>query len=853
MGVAGLWDILRPAATTRSLTELSVTEGFEANPHGVRGYRIGIDASIWFFHAEYGREGENPVLRTLFFRCATLMHSPFLPLFVFDGPKRPDVKRGKKINKTSHKLIPGMKQIVDAFGFECITAPGEAEAELAYLNHIGVIDGILSDDVDNFLFGAKTVIRNPSNNLSGNKSNPSLNSAGKDDKNHTRVYRLADINQNPDVLLTRGGMILIGLMSGGDYQQGGLSRCGTKTAHGLARCGFGDTLYTAAKNLSRERLPAFLDNWRNELRHELRTNSRGFIGRKSPTLANSIPEDFPDVDILLSYVNPITSESMGKTPPELRWTKEPDLAKLAATCEFYFEWGYREAIIKRFRTVIWHSAVLRILRRAVLNIEEAKSAKSMPATPRKGGERLESGTPSKMIAKHFSSLDIGTDSDDEKNEEETLIVQIHSSRMHASTDGVLEYRLEIAPRQLVEIAESGIKGTRIPEGPDEWASDEDNEEGSSSSKRVPKPPIDPETHLRVWMPACMVKVVEPHLVREFEEKEEKKKTKKAGKAAGTVSRARGKAKATDIDADRQPSKKPTKAKSANKASKSDHNYPASTSSSSEDELPASVAQTAPPKTKVKKVKVKNAIAFDQTGSAPPQSSIQSKPIPRDLTQGKKSAVTDMKTFFPTTKRATLHAPSKKIKDLFAEPSPPSTIDGERQTFKSSKPAPFPVAFLDLDNISESSSNSIPLHSRGTRCIGDLQDLSTFSPRKSKKCLASDSDSDSPTQRITKSPRKSSAHSSPSSKYGSHGRRAARPPSPTPINSVAHVLSNEVIELSSDSDCEPPPFQIMPTRNLPPLMAARAKAAAKARLPKVPTTSVAREKAKSIVEDIIDLT
>lgn len=658
------------------------------------------------------------------------------------------------------------------------------------------------------------------------------------------------------MLLTRGGMILIGLMSGGDYQQGGLSRCGTKTAHGLARCGFGDTLYTAAKNLSRERLPAFFDNWRNELRHELRTNSRGLIGRKSPTLANSIPEDFPDVDILLSYVNPVTSESMGKRPPELRWTKEPDLAKLAGTCEFYFEWGYREAIIKRFRTVIWHSAVLRILRRAVLNMEEAKSAKSMPTTPRKGGECLESGTPSKMIAKHFSSLDIGTDSHDDKDEEDTLIVQIHSSRMHASTDGVLEYRLEIAPRQLVEIAESGIKGTRIPEGPDEWASDEDNEEGSRSSKRVPKPPIDPETHLRVWMPACMVKLAEPHLVREFEEKKEKKKNKKAGKAAGTISRARGKAKATDIDTRQQPSQKPTKAKSANKTSKSDHNYPPSTSSSSEYELPAGVVQTAPPRTKIKNAKVRNAIPFDQTGSVPPQGappSIQSRPIARDLTQGKKSAVTDMKTFFPTTKQATLHAPSKKIKDLFVETSLPSTIDGGRQTFKSSKPAPFPVAFLDLNNISGCSSNSNPLHSRGARYPGDLQDLSTFSPRKSKKCPASDSDSDPPTQRITKSPRKSSAHTSPSSKYDSHGRRAARPPSPTPINSAAHVLSNEVIELSSDSDCEPPPFQIMPTRKLPPLIAARAKATAKARLPKLPTTSVAEEKAKSIVGDIIDLT
>lgn len=45
---------------------------------------------------------------------------------------------------------------ITRFGLQ---APGEAEAELAYLNQAGVIDGILSDDVDNFLFGALTVIR----------------------------------------------------------------------------------------------------------------------------------------------------------------------------------------------------------------------------------------------------------------------------------------------------------------------------------------------------------------------------------------------------------------------------------------------------------------------------------------------------------------------------------------------------------------------------------------------------------------------------------------------------------------------------------------------------------------------
>ena len=133
MGVTGLWDvstltnpsgpsnivqILRPSGKLRSLTHIAVVDGFEANPANLRGLRIGIDASIWFFHAAHGREGENPELRTLFFRCAKLVSTPFLPLFVFDGPKRPKVKRGKKISGEKHWLVDSMKGIIEAFGFE---------------------------------------------------------------------------------------------------------------------------------------------------------------------------------------------------------------------------------------------------------------------------------------------------------------------------------------------------------------------------------------------------------------------------------------------------------------------------------------------------------------------------------------------------------------------------------------------------------------------------------------------------------------------------------------------------------------------------------------------------------------
>ena len=135
MGVAGLWDVcththlisgqsntaqlLQPSGKLRSLTHIAVVDGFKANPANLRGFRIGIDTSIWFFHAAHVREGENPELRTLFFRCAKLMSTPFLPLFIFDGPKRPKIKRGKKISREKHWLVDSMKGIIEIGRASC--------------------------------------------------------------------------------------------------------------------------------------------------------------------------------------------------------------------------------------------------------------------------------------------------------------------------------------------------------------------------------------------------------------------------------------------------------------------------------------------------------------------------------------------------------------------------------------------------------------------------------------------------------------------------------------------------------------------------------------------------------------
>jgi Holliday junction resolvase YEN1 len=141
-----------------------------------------------------------------------------------------------------------------------------------------------------------------------------------------------------------------------------------------------------------------------------------------------------------------------------------------------------------------------------------------------------------MITKHFSSMTLNSPnrSHNDNNGDERLIVKIHATRNHVSTDGILEYRLEIAPAQLVRIAESGIKGIRRPEDVDEWADEDDEDDGGGDGKRGSKKVLDPESHLRVWMPASLVKIAEPGLVEEYEQIQCRKRAKKTGNSRAKV-------------------------------------------------------------------------------------------------------------------------------------------------------------------------------------------------------------------------------------------------------------------------------------------------------------------------------
>ena len=285
--------------------------------------------------------------------------------------------------------------------------------------------------------------------------------------------------------------------------------------------------------------------------------------RKSPAVARRITEDFPRLDVLHCYTHPITSESEGTGTRGLDslWKKQADVAKIAHVCELYFEWGVEKTVIKRFRSFLWPGAVLRNLLQTALE-KDSRNGKGV-VTPSKHKEQGV-GTPSKALARALGSLALSSDDDSSSSSPSSsfkLVTAIHGERRHTSTDHTVEYRLEIDPRGLVARAISGIQGLRqeLKDSAaaggldDEDDEDDDEDEETPKKKRVSKTrPADPDSKLRLWMPAVVVQYAYPGLVRDYVERQAKKGQK--GKATKGKGRREKRQPEEDEEAESPPAK-----------------------------------------------------------------------------------------------------------------------------------------------------------------------------------------------------------------------------------------------------------------------------------------------------------
>ncbi|KAH7383266.1 hypothetical protein BKA66DRAFT_512114 [Pyrenochaeta sp. MPI-SDFR-AT-0127] len=504
MGIHGIYKEIGPGKRI-ALSKLAV-EKFEETG---RPLRIAIDTSIWLFQIQASKGGTNPALRTFYYRLLRLIALSIHPVFVFDGPNKPPFKRNKRTGPNVASIPEFLaKQLLKQFGYPIHLAPGEAEAECALLQREGIVDAVLSEDVDTLMFGSGITIRNWSPEKTGKTPT------------HVNVYDAIETKNGPSGL-DREGMILVALMSGGDYVPEGIPGCGPKTACEAAKAGFGGDLCKIPKNDARA-----LSEWRERLQHELKTNESKLFKRKHGAL--KIPDDFPRLDILGYYTHPAISSQAGleKLRRSINWDQDLDLPGLREFTYDAFDWVKLEGA-KHFIRSLAPSLLVRQLRLRAAQLDR------------------------------FPISNVQAIQEDES----LLIKGIHGKRQHPVTDSSTELRVSFKPIDLVKIdlgsEDPDDEPDILPPNSQLDEVDLDDEpaldlEDDGPKKRGPTK-FDPEKAARIWVMESFVKIGVPLKVQDWEaERQTRLKPRRAAtvqETNSTAPRAKSGVKRTKITAD----------------------------------------------------------------------------------------------------------------------------------------------------------------------------------------------------------------------------------------------------------------------------------------------------------------
>jgi len=114
------------------------------------------------------------------------------------------------------------------------------------------------------------------------------------------------------------------------------------------------SLYDAVQNLSSSALDLFLISWCDEFQNQLLNDPEGTLGRKFPSLAGNIPDDFPEPRVLELYCHPLTSQTdLSFAPNSSLWLVPgiPSTEELATLCDSFFGWG--PDILKQLAIHVW--------------------------------------------------------------------------------------------------------------------------------------------------------------------------------------------------------------------------------------------------------------------------------------------------------------------------------------------------------------------------------------------------------------------------------------------------------------------------------------------------------------------
>ncbi len=242
----------------------------ETEIEGLKYQKVAIDAfnALYQFITIIRQRDGKPLMDSkgritshlsgLFYRTINLLKNGIKPIYVYDGepPKFKKVlkEREEKRKEAEEKfrealeegryedaltyaklsakindfIIESSKKLLDAMGIPWIQAPSEGEAQCAYLTIKGDVDASSSQDYDSLLFGSKLLIRNLT--ITGRRKLPKKNIYVE--LKPERIYLDKVLEK---LKLTRKGLILIGLLTGTDYNPEGIRGIGPKKAYEIVR------------------------------------------------------------------------------------------------------------------------------------------------------------------------------------------------------------------------------------------------------------------------------------------------------------------------------------------------------------------------------------------------------------------------------------------------------------------------------------------------------------------------------------------------------------------------------------------------------------------------------------------
>lgn len=193
-------------------------------------------------------------LSGLFYRNTNLLMENVKPVYVFDGKanelKKTEIERRSKIKKEAtekyqqaieegriedarkygtrtavltDRMVEESKKLLADLGIPYVQAPSDGEAAAAFLTRRDLVYAAASQDYDSILFGARKLVRNLA--ISGKRKVPNRNAYVDVEP---EIFDLDKVLH--DIGLTQEQLVDVGILIGTDFNPGGFSGIGPKTA-----------------------------------------------------------------------------------------------------------------------------------------------------------------------------------------------------------------------------------------------------------------------------------------------------------------------------------------------------------------------------------------------------------------------------------------------------------------------------------------------------------------------------------------------------------------------------------------------------------------------------------------------